>query len=76
MEKEIKMAKKKKASKKAEPIIVAPAPSPKPKKVSVLDQCPPTRSISEWCQYISSNGNNFTAEEVTEARQHIQKTVQ
>ena len=68
------MAKKSKAPKKAAPAPVkAKAPAPV-KKETIMDKCPPTRSISDWCKYVAANSINFTAEEVTEAREHIQKT--
>ena len=74
MEKEKKMAKaKSKAKPKATPKPTAPAPATK--KASILEKCPESRSITEWCKYVSANAVNFTAEEVTEARQHIQATI-
>ena len=73
MEKEKKMAKAKSKAKKTAPA-PKPAPAPATKKASILEKCPVTRSISEWCNYVSANAMNFTDAEVTEARQHIQAT--
>ena len=70
-----KKSPKKSAPKKETPTFVD-APEVVVKKVvkTIMDQCPEGRSMSDWCNYVSSNKHCFTEKEVTEARQHIQAT--